>query len=99
MQTASAASRTVGLMTAPREANESRERSTNHMAHPSAPTFRSLRGAALAAAVNAAEVGGDGWESNPPRTPQQRPSNGFEDRGRHQPPYIPSPATLTTRAT
>jgi hypothetical protein len=34
--------------------------------------------------------GGDGWESNPPRTPQQRPANGFEDRGRHQPPYIPS---------
>src|SRR6266851_2714192 len=25
--------------------------------------------------------GGDGWESNPPRTPQQRPANGFEDRG------------------
>ena len=24
--------------------------------------------------------GGDGWESNPPRTPQQRPANGFEDR-------------------
>src|SRR6266851_1538154 len=28
--------------------------------------------------------GGDGWESNPPRAPQQRPANGFEDRGRHQ---------------
>src|ERR1700687_749181 len=26
-------------------------------------------------------VGGDGWESNPPRTPHQRPANGFEDRG------------------
>src|SRR5712692_3844332 len=25
--------------------------------------------------------GGDGWESNPPRTPQQRPANSFEDRG------------------
>src|SRR5712692_7350371 len=25
--------------------------------------------------------GGDGWESNPPRTPQQRPADGFEDRG------------------
>src|SRR5438132_3313765 len=24
--------------------------------------------------------GGDGWESNPPRTPQQRPANSFEDR-------------------
>jgi hypothetical protein len=36
-----------------------------------------------------AEFGGDGWESNPPRTPQQRPANGFEDRGRHQPPIIP----------
>src|SRR6266478_2760218 len=34
--------------------------------------------------------GGDGWESNPPRTPPQRPANGFEDRGRHQPPNIPS---------
>jgi len=37
-----------------------------------------------------ADFGGDGWESNPPRTPQQRPANGFEDRGRHQPPNIPS---------
>jgi hypothetical protein len=42
-------------------------------------------------AVTNADVGGDGWESNPPRTPQQRPANGFEDRGRHQPPIIPSP--------
>ncbi len=29
----------------------------------------------------ATEIGGDGWESNPPRTPYQRPANGFEDRG------------------
>ena len=36
-----------------------------------------------------AKGGGDGWESNPPRTPQQRPANGFEDRGRHQPPVVP----------
>src|SRR5579864_1393497 len=41
-------------------------------------------------AVITAEIGGDGWESNPPRTRQQRPANGFEDRGGHQPPYIPS---------
>src|SRR6266566_5565300 len=34
--------------------------------------------------------GGDGWESNPPRTPQQRPANGFEDRGEHQLSNIPS---------
>jgi hypothetical protein len=32
------------------------------------------------------------------RDASQRPANGFEDRGRHQPPYIPSAATLTTRA-
>src|SRR5439155_4616440 len=36
-------------------------------------------------------TGGDGWESNPPRTPHQRPADGFEDRGRHQPPNIPAP--------
>ena len=36
---------------------------------------------AVILAVNAAKSGGDGWESNPPRTPQQRPANGFEDRG------------------
>src|SRR5213082_4153253 len=34
--------------------------------------------------------GGDGWESNPPRTRHRRPADGFEDRGRHQPPNIPS---------
>jgi hypothetical protein len=34
--------------------------------------------------------GGDGWESNPPRTRHRRPANGFEDRGRHQPPNIPA---------
>src|SRR6266550_9313254 len=32
-------------------------------------------------AVRSRSLGGDGWESNPPRTPQQRPANGFEDRG------------------
>src|SRR5438093_9090609 len=42
-------------------------------------------------AVTAPEFGGDGWESNPPRTPQQRPADGFEDRGEHQLPYIPEP--------
>ncbi len=46
-------------------------------------------GVAVNLAVIDAEFGGDGWESNPPRTPQQRPANGFEDRGKHQPPNIP----------
>src|SRR4029077_15571505 len=49
---------------------------------------------AVVLAVIATKSGGDGWESNPPRTPQQRPANGFEDRGRHQPPIIPSPSSL-----
>ena len=42
---------------------------------------RSLESAAVAVilAVTTAEIGGDGWESNPPRTNQQRPANGFED--------------------
>jgi hypothetical protein len=43
---------------------------------------------AVILAVTTAESGGDGWESSPPRTPQQRPANGFEDRGpgvRHRP--------------
>ena len=35
---------------------------------------------AVILAVIALRNGGDGWESNPPRTPQQRPANGFEDR-------------------
>jgi hypothetical protein len=38
--------------------------------------------------------GGDGWESNPPGTPQQGPTDGFEDRGEHQLPYIPSGTLL-----
>src|ERR1700674_2563081 len=50
-------------------------------------------------AVTVAEIGGDGWESNPPRTPQQRPANGFEDRGRHQPPIIPSARNRIRSAT
>ena len=36
---------------------------------------------AVILAVIGTRSGGDGWESNPPRTPQQRPANGFEDRG------------------
>jgi hypothetical protein len=36
---------------------------------------------AVILAVITEKSGGDGWESNPPRTPQQRPANGFEDRG------------------
>ena len=44
---------------------------------------------AVILAVTTAKTGGDGWESNPPRTPQQRPADGFEDRGEHQLPYIP----------
>jgi hypothetical protein len=49
-------------------------------------------------AVIAVEIGGDGWESNPPRTPQQRPADSFEDRGpgiHRRPPacaYVWSPA-------
>ena len=65
--------------------------------HPSARVgVRCAVAVAVILAVTTAEIGGDGWESNPPRTPQQRPANGFEDRGRHQPPIIPSAATLTT---
>src|SRR5205807_4899032 len=44
---------------------------------PHAPTSAAV---AVILAVTAAGFGGDGWESNPPRTPQQRPANGFEDR-------------------
>src|SRR2546429_8606856 len=40
-------------------------------------------------------TGGDGWESNPPGTAQHRPTDGFEDRERHQPPNIPSGVSLT----
>jgi hypothetical protein len=47
------------------------------------------RAPAVSLAVITAKFGGDGWESNPPRTPQQRPADGFEDRGEHQLPYIP----------
>jgi len=53
------------------------------MAHPSR-LLRSQKPAAVLAVILAViqpEFGGDGWESNPPRTPQQRPANGFEDRG------------------
>ena len=35
---------------------------------------------AVSLALIASRNGGDGWESNPPRTPQQRPADGFEDR-------------------
>ncbi len=52
-----------------------------------AQTFAAV---AVMLAVTPAKNGGDGWESNPPRTPQQRPANGFEDRGGHQPSIIPS---------
>src|SRR6202022_5166930 len=39
-----------------------------------------------------------GWMGiAPTQDASQRPANGFEDRGRHQPPYIPSPATLAAR--
>src|SRR5205085_8876061 len=33
----------------------------------------------LGAGYLAWRLGGDGWESNPPRTPHQRPADGFED--------------------
>jgi hypothetical protein len=48
-------------------------------------------------AVIPAKAGGDGWESNPPRTPQQRPANGFEDRGEHQLSNIPSAGVMLVR--
>ena len=51
---------------------------------------------AVILAVISQEVGGDGWESNPPGTPQQRPADGFEDRGEHQLPYIPSAGYITS---
>ena len=35
--------------------------------------------------------GGSAWESNPPPTPQPARDNGFEDRGRHQPPSASVP--------
>jgi len=38
-------------------------------------------GQTLSRARPTLKSGGDGWESNPPRTPQQRPANGFADRG------------------
>jgi len=45
---------------------------------------RSRSSTSIAVAVNLAVrnavCGGDGWESNPPRTPQQCPADGFEDR-------------------
>ncbi len=43
--------------------------------------LRSRHTVAVILAVIATKSGGDGWESNPPRTPQQRPADGFEDRG------------------
>src|SRR2546427_6147259 len=49
---------------------------------------------AVILAVIAANFGGDGWESNPPRTPQQRPANGFEDRGASVPNRPPTNAAV-----
>ena len=43
--------------------------------------------------AGAGVAGGDGWESNPPGTPQQRPANAFEERGEHQLSFIPSVLT------
>jgi hypothetical protein len=34
------------------------------------------------------DLGGSGWESNPPR-PAERPATGFEDRGAHRDPTTP----------
>jgi hypothetical protein len=52
--------------------------------HPACAAARHhARGSAAVAvilAVTTTRFGGDGWESNPPRTPQQRPADGFEDR-------------------
>src|SRR5260221_14415683 len=41
--------------------------------------------------------GGDGWESNPPGTAMHRPTDSFEDCGRHQPPNIPKPGLIVSR--
>ncbi len=44
-----------------------------------------------------AESGGDGWESNPPRTRHRRPADGFEDRGTsvRDPSLASAPARVT----
>jgi len=39
---------------------------------------RKTASVAVNLAVIPTKCGGDGWESNPPRTPQQRPANSFE---------------------
>src|SRR5712692_10388235 len=41
---------------------------------------KSFPGLAVTLAVTTAVCGGHGWGSNPARTPQQRPANGFQDR-------------------
>src|SRR5579864_8511842 len=46
--------------------------------HRGSPTVAAV---AVTLAVMRGKFGGDGWESNPPRTRHRRPANGFEDRG------------------
>jgi len=55
---------------------------------------RSAQDAELGGGTGPTCCGGDGWESNPPGTAQHRPTDGFEDRGKHQPPNIPGALSL-----
>jgi hypothetical protein len=65
----------------------------NHLEMSAITGLRPPRSATVAVilAVMAPGFGGDGWESNPPETPQQRLSDSFEDCGGHQSPDIPEP--------
>ena len=58
------------------------------------PHPRSAQYAELGSGQGPTCSGGDGWESNPPGTAQHRPTDGFEDRERHQPPNIPGGLSL-----
>jgi hypothetical protein len=51
-----------------------------YMAPAVSAELRQSAAVAVILAVKIAKFGGDGWESNPPRTPQQRPADGFEER-------------------
>jgi hypothetical protein len=61
---------------------------------------RALKAASVTVilAVKNQKFGGDGWESNHPRTPQQRPANGFEDRGTAMYRRLETSAAVRSRA-
>src|SRR5438445_11117077 len=61
---------------------------------PCADVRQSAQRSAALVAVMTSENGGDGWESNPPRTPQQRPTNSFEDCGQAVPTSPPVSARV-----